>query len=568
MLRYLRIKNLATIEDLELELEPGFSVLTGETGAGKSIIIDAIKLLLGEKASPDLVRTGKPEASIEAVFTVEDQRVFPEEIRDELGTELLVQRVISAGGVSKSYLNGLLMPLKKMKEIGDQLVDIYGQNDHIFLLDTGNHLKFLDAFAEALELREKVRLQAQKVRSLLREKSELETRKKERLQRLDFIDFQVKEIEAAELRPGEEEEHQQERSILKNAEKIAISVNSLIDFAYESEDSLIAGLKRAQGLLSELSRYFPELENATSEINEFTIYLKELVNNLMDLRDRYTPSPERLEEIESRLSLLEKLKRKYGSSVEEVLEYLEKIKAEKEALEKSEEKLAELDREITREFDLYLKLSAELSSIRREKARLLEKMLEKELAQLAMPKVRLSVEFHPLTPALEDAGSIRETGMEEVEFLFSPNPGEDLRPLRKIASGGELSRLMLAFKALGKEKETGKTLIFDEIDAGIGGQTATSVARKLQQLSRYHQVLCITHLPQIASAATSHFRVEKKTEKDRTYTLVKKLQDKERPEEIARLISGSRLTEASLKMATELLQQNSAGRPGREIKSS
>jgi DNA repair protein RecN (Recombination protein N) len=560
MLRYLRIKNLATIEDLELELEPGFTTLTGETGAGKSIIIDALKLLLGEKASPDLIRTGKEEASIEAVFTLEGARELFQDLELEPENEILVQRVISASGVSKSYLNGLLMPLKKLKEIGEQLIDIYGQNDHIFLLDTSNHLKFLDSFAEALELREKVKQQAQKVRAQLREKSELENRKKERLQRLDFIDFQIKEIEAAELRPGEEEELLQERSILKNAEKIALAVNQVIDLTYESEESIISGLKRVQGLIAELSGYFTELENPVAEVNEFTIYLKELVNTLMDLRDKYAPSPERLEEIESRLSLLEKLKRKYGPSVEEVLTYLNKIKAEKEELERSEEKLAELEKEIAREFEQYLKLSSELSAIRREKARLLEKMLEKELAQLAMPKVRLAAEFRPLSPSLEEALSIRENGLEEVEFLFSPNPGEGLRPLRKIASGGELSRLMLAFKALGKEKETGKTLIFDEIDAGIGGQTATSVARKLQQLAKHHQVLCITHLPQIASSAGCHFRVEKKTEKDRTYTTVKKLKDKERTEEIARLISGARLTEASLQTARELLQQNSAAK--------
>ncbi|MBC7364525.1 MAG: DNA repair protein RecN [Candidatus Aminicenantes bacterium] len=560
MLRYLRIKNLATIEDLELELEPGFITLTGETGAGKSIIIDALKLLLGEKASLDLIRTGKEEASVEAVFAVEGARGILQDLGMEAENELLVQRIISAGGVSKSYLNGLLVPLKKLKEIGEQLVDIYGQNDHIFLLDTSNHLRFLDSFAETQELRERVKQQAQIVRARLREKNELENRKKERLQRLDFIEFQIKEIETAELKPGEEEELLQERSILKNAEKIALVVNQVIDLTYESEESLIAVLKRVQALMAELSSYFPELESPVTEVNEFAIYLKELVNNLMDLRDKYAPSPERLEEIEARLSLLEKLKRKYGSSMEELLIYLNKIKAEKEELEKSEEKLAELDKEIAQEFELYLKLSSELSTRRREKARLLEKMLEKELAQLAMPKVRLAAEFRLLSPSLEEASSIRENGLEEVEFLFSPNPGEELRPLRKIASGGELSRLMLAFKALGKEKDTGKTLIFDEIDAGIGGQTATSVARKLQQLSRYHQVLCITHLPQIASCASTHIRVEKKTEKDRTYTTVKKLKDKERTEEIARLISGTRLTEASLQMARELLQQNSSAK--------
>ncbi|MGQ9801000.1 MAG: DNA repair protein RecN [Candidatus Saccharicenans sp.] len=556
MIRYLRIKNLATIEDLELELDSGFTILTGETGAGKSIIIDALKLLLGEKASPDLIRTGKEEASIEAVFEIAEREKLPPDLELENGNQLFLQRIISSQGLSKSYLNGLLVPLKKMKELGEQLIDIYGQNDHIFLLDTSNHLKFLDEFAEAVALREEVRQAAQKVRTLLREKEELLAWQKERAQRLDFINFQVKEIEQAELRPGEDEELLQERSILKNSEKIAILVNQAIDIAYESEESLVSGVKRLENIVTELQGFFPELESSRSQLGDFNIFLKELAGNLIDRRDRYAPSPEKLEEIEARLSLLEKLKRKYGSSLEEILSYLEKIKTEKEELERSEEKLSELDKEIETAFDDYRKLCARLSRLRKERARELEGLIVKELGQLAMTRARFKVDFRPLSPSLEEPATIRDLGAEELEFILSPNPGEELRPLRRIASGGELSRIMLAFKSLGKEAEKGRTLIFDEIDSGIGGQTADFVARKLQQLARRHQVLCITHLPQIASAAGHHFRIEKKTEKDRTYTLVRKLKDKDRPEEIARLITGTRLTEASLQMARELLEKN------------
>lgn len=558
MIRFLRIKNLATIEDIELDFDPGFTILTGETGAGKSIIIDALKLLLGEKASPDLIRTGKSEASVEAVFEITDRSQLPEDIELEADSQLFLQRIISSQGLSKSYLNGVLVPLKKLKELSEKLIDIYGQNDHIFLLDNSNHLKFLDAFAEAGELREKVKQAAQKVRALIREKAELETKQKERAQRLDFITFQIKEIEEAELRPGEDEELLQERSILKNSEKIAQLVSSAIDISYESEESLIAGLKRVENIISELTTFFPELEAGRSQLNDFSIFLRELVDNLIELRDKYAPSPERLEEIEARLSWLERLKRKYGTTIEEILKYLERIKKEKEELEKSEEKLADLDREIQEAFAVYQKFARELSALRQEKARILEQSIEKELSQLAMARARFKVEFKPVKPSLEDLSTIRELGSEEAEFLLSPNPGEELKPLRRIASGGELSRIMLAFKVLGKETERGKTLIFDEIDSGIGGKTADFVARKLQQLARYHQILCITHLPQIASAASSHFRIEKKTEKERTFTLVKKLKEKDRPEEIARLIAGSRLTEASLQMAKELLQQNSS----------
>ncbi|MDI6697967.1 MAG: DNA repair protein RecN [Candidatus Saccharicenans sp.] len=559
MIRYLRIKNLATIEDLELELESGFTILTGETGAGKSIIIDALKLLLGEKASADLIRTGKEEASVEAVFEIQDIKSLPESLELENGNQLFLQRIISSQGLSKSYLNGLLVPLKKLKELGELLIDIYGQNDHIFLLDTSNHLKFLDDFTEAAELKEQVRQAAARVRGLIREKEVLTARQKERAQRLDFINFQVKEIEQAELRPGEDEELLQERSILKNSEKIAILVNQAIDIAYESEESLVAGVKRVENLVMELQGYFPELENSRLQLSDFNIFLKELAGNLIDLRDRYAPSPERLEEIEDRLSRIEKLKRKYGSSLKDILAHLENIRQEKEELEKSEEKLSDLEREIDDAFKAYLKLCHQMSSLRREKARELEQLIVKELGQLAMARARFRVEFRPLVPTLEEPSTIRDLGAEELEFVLSPNPGEELRPLRRIASGGELSRLMLAFKSLGKEVEKGRTLIFDEIDSGIGGQTADFVARKLQQLSRRHQVLCITHLPQIASAASHHFRIEKKTEKDRTFTMVKKLKDRDRPEEIARLIAGTRLTEASLQMARELLEQK-AGR--------
>lgn len=556
MLRYLRIKNLATIEEVELELAPGFTILTGETGAGKSIIIDAIRLLLGEKATPDLIRSGKNEATIEAVFELESNEAISPEIELNSDHQLFLQRTISAQGLSKSYANGVLIPLKRLKELGDRLIDIYGQNDHIFLLDLTNHLLFLDDWAGATELKERVKQSAQKIRGLIREKLELETRQKDRAERLDFINFQIKEIEEACLSAGEEEQLLQERSILKNAEKIAGLVNAAIDLAYENEDSITTSLKRLETLTSDLATYFPDLKAASSQLDDFSIFLKELVNNLIELRDKYAPSPARQEEIEGRLSQLDRLKRKYGSTIEEILQHLEKIKNEKTNLEQSEEKQTELEDAIRQAFIDYRRLSQELSELRQRRAKDLEQLLVKELGQLAMNRARFKVDFRSHQPDLEDLSTIRETGGEEVEFLLSPNPGEDLKPLRRIASGGELSRIMLAFKVIGQASEPGKTLIFDEIDAGIGGQTADSLARKLKQLALSHQIICITHLPQIASAAHHHYHIEKKTEKGRTYTLAKKLKDNERPEEIARLISGSRLTEASLQIARELLEQN------------
>ncbi|MDD8020403.1 MAG: DNA repair protein RecN [Acidobacteriota bacterium] len=558
MLRYLRIKNLATIEEVEIELSAGFTILTGETGAGKSIIIDAIKLLLGEKASPDLIRTGKDEASIEGVFNLETGEQLPPEFDLDGDHQLFLQRTISSQGLTKAYANGVLIPLKKLRELGERLIDIYGQNDHIFLLDLSNHLKFLDDWAGAADLRERVRQSAGKIKALSREKSDLENRQKDRAQRLDFINFQIKEIEEAGLAPGEEEELLQERSILKNAEKIAGLVNSAIDLAYESEDSLMAGLKKIETITAELATYFPELSNSGKQLDDFSIFLKELANTLIELRDKYAPSPGRLEEIEDRLSQLDRLKRKYGSNLEEVLEHLNQIKQEKLSLEVSEGKQTELEQAISQALIDYRLAAQELSELRRRRAKDLEQLLVKELGQLAMSRARFKVEFKLYQPDAHDLSTIRETGSEEAEFLLSPNPGEELRPLRRIASGGELSRIMLAFKVLGQASDPGKTMIFDEIDSGIGGKTADFLARKLKQLARNQQVVCITHLPQIASAANHHFLIEKKTEKDRTYTLVKRLKESERPEEIARLISGSRLTEASLQIARELLEQNLA----------
>jgi len=319
-------------------------------------------------------------------------------------------------------------------------------------------------------------------------------------------------------------------------------------------------LKKLETIAAELAAFFPELNSSGSQLDDFGIFLKELVNNLIELRDKYAPSPGRLEEIEDRLSQLDRLKRKYGSSLEEILNHLEEIKNEKATLERSEEKQTELEEAIERAFTDYCRLTQELSELRRSRAKNFEQLLVKELGQLAMSRARFKAEFKPYLPDLHDLSTIRETGSEEVEFLLSPNPGEDLKPLRRIASGGELSRIMLAFKVLGQASEPEKTLIFDEIDSGIGGKTADFLARKLKQLARRHQVVCITHLPQIASAAHHHYLIEKKTEKDRTYTLVKKLKDKDRPEEIARLISGSRLTEASLQIARELLEQNLSDR--------
>jgi DNA repair protein RecN (Recombination protein N) len=553
MIRSLRIQNLATIEDLELQFKEGFSILTGETGVGKSIIIDGIKLILGERASPELVRTGKPEATIEAIFKLPQGEEFPEEGLSLEEDELFVQRQIPLAGPAKAYLNGILVPIKRLKEIGPALVDIYGQNDHVFLLELESHLVFLDQFLGLAGLREEVGEKARRLRQLLREKEELEARKREREQRLDFLAFQIKEIEAAELKPGEWEELTAERNILKNAEKIAILVERAMDLSYLQENSATAQLSRLGDLIRDLSQYEPALRAYGDSLRQAEIVSRELADFLIKFKEKQNLGPERLNEIEERLSRLDKLRRKYGQTEEDILGYLSRIRREHSALLTSEEKLAELETDIKAAFHEYNSNAERLSRQRTEGARLLEKEMEKEIALLGMKRARfkLKLETRPLTSP--EPEKIREAGLDEVEFLISPNPGEELRPLRKIASGGELSRIMLALKTIGKEKVRLKTLVFDEIDSGIGGKTAECIAEKLRGLASRHQVICVTHLPQIACFAPHHYRIDKRIEKNRTFTTVKELAFEERVEEISRLLAGSRVTAASLQTAEEML---------------
>lgn len=551
MIKSLRIKNLATIEEIELRLQEGFSILTGETGAGKSIIIDGLRLVLGERGSAELIRTGKQETSIEAIFSMPQVSGSVES-----GHKVYMQRRISEEGSGKGYIDGVLVPMKKLKERGELLVDIYGQNDHAFLRKTENQLDYLDRYAEAIPLRSEVASSARELRRLLREKRELEAREREREQRLDFLEFQIKEIEKANLKKGEEEELLQERNILKNAEKIRTLIDNAFGLSYEKEDSIIPLMSKLQPVVHELSSFDKAFKEVEDAINQFSITLQEFSGFLINFKDRHDVSPQKLEKIEERLSQIERLKRKYGSSIEEILAHLERARKEFDQLSRSQEKLEELDKEIRETFKVYKAKAGALTELRAAVAHELEKKIEKEIILLGMKKARFKIEIISSSPRPEEIEKVKEKGCEEVEFLISPNPGEELRPLRKIASGGEISRVMLALKSIGKESERLKTLIFDEIDSGIGGRTAECVAQKLRDLSRKHQVICITHLPQIASYAPHHYRIEKKVIKNRTYTFAKKLSFEERVNEIARLLTGTRVTETTLRSAREMLAHN------------
>jgi DNA repair protein RecN (Recombination protein N) len=369
----------------------------------------------------------------------------------------------------------------------------------------------------------------------------------------------VNEIEAARLRPGEDEELLREREILKNAEKIAGLVDKALALAYLNEDSLIPRLARLRSVLGELSVFDAAFSDFHQGLQEASILLQDAAAALVRFKDRRAEIPENPETIEERLSVIEKLKRKYGGTIEAVVEHGEALRRERSSLKAGRERLQELESSIRSKFGEYSDFASRLGAERARASEKLGRLIEKEIAILGMKKARFEVHLTDVPPSLDDGATIRDQGAQDAEFLLSPNPGEELRPLRRIASGGELSRMMLALKSVGKDKEIHKTLVFDEIDAGIGGKTAEFIAQKLRHLAARHQVICITHLPQIASSAAHHFHVEKMVEKDRTFTSVRKLSRGERIEEIARLVAGSRLTEASREAAREMLDANCDG---------
>lgn len=556
MLKSLNIKNLATIKEVDLVWDNGFSVLTGETGAGKSILIESIRLALGDKGSSDVIRTGASEASIEAVFSEKENYA-----QDEEDTLILVQRRITENGPGRSYLDGNLVPLKKLREVRDDLVDIYGQNDHAFLRNQENQMDYLDRYAGCLPQRDQVNRAAAAVRRLFRRKLDLQTSIQERARRLEFLVFQIQEIENAHLKAGEETDLRQERLILKNAEQIGLWVEDALDLTYSQERSLAPSLAKLQSVMKKIGEYDDECQAAGESIEQFAITVKELVNHLIQLQEKQGITPEKLEQIEARLSLIENLKRKYGGTVEDVLAYLDTCKQEHTDLSQSEELMQQVAEELEKNTQDYQALCTVLSRKRKQAAGGLEKKIEEEIGQLGMKKARFKIAMRSRTWDPERLNLLPDNGAEELEYLLSPNPGEDLKPLRKIASGGELSRFMLALKSVGKQTEEAKTLIFDEIDAGIGGRTAEFVARKLRSLAQRNQVICITHLPQIASHATHHFRIEKTVEKDRTYTGVTKLTEDQRISEIARLLAGSKITPSTLKTAKEMLQVSPDSEP-------
>ena len=552
MLALLHIENIAVISEAEIVFDRGFNVLTGETGAGKSIVIDAIGAIMGERTSRDLIRTGAKAARVTALFRelpplnwFAEQGIGP----DENG-ELLLERSIQADGKNICRVNGRPVLVTQLRELGCRILTIHGQHDGQQLLDEECHLDYLDSFGGLEPMRAEFTALYEEVRRIRQELNRIQMDDAEKARRIDTLTYQIEELERAGLKSGEEEELTARRDVLRNAERLT----GAIDGAWqaltggESGDGVVSLLMTAQSELARGGRFSEELKRLSKAAEELRYAADDLAEQVRDVRGSLEFYPGELDEIESRLDALYRLKRKYGSSVEEMLEYLERCAKELDEIRFSEDRILKLEKQLSKALGDALGKAKTLSTERRRVAEQLATRIQLELTQLDMPKVRFQVEFAPKD--VQDG--MDATGMDAVRFLMSANVGEDLKPIHKIASGGELARIMLALKNALAENDQVTTMVFDEVDTGVSGRAAGKVARKLFQVSRGRQVLCVTHLPQIAAMGDVHFSVEKGERDGRTFTSVERLERSRRREELARL-SGGVPTQTMLDGAEELL---------------
>jgi len=572
MLHEIHIQNYAVIDDLTVEFHPGLNLLSGETGSGKSIVVDALGLALGGRAATDLIRTGCDRATVTAVFRSPVQPAWKQWL-EEYGlagsdeAEIIFRRVIHSNGRSRLLVNDQPVTLAAVRVLADLLVEVHGQNEQVSLFSSDSQLDLLDRFTGSDELREQVGELYARRRQLEAEVESLSQNEQDRLRAIDLLSFQLRELEQAELEPGEDDRLEEEKHLLAHREKILAAASTAYGALYEDENSACERVSIAARAIEELQVYDSSLAARLGWLSEAKAQLEDLALTLRDYAKNLDASPRRLEEVEDRLALLDRIKRKYGKTIEEAVSYREQIRQQLSGLQHSDERREELARELKQAAGKYGKAAEHLSQKRHESAERLEKLVRKELAELSMEKTRFAVYFEPLTEADLAAGGPR--GMDSIAFRISPNPGEDLRPLGTIASGGELSRIMLALKTvLGTErlsqdaaakKALNPTFIFDEVDTGIGGRVAERVGQRLKRLAQTAQVLCVTHLAQIACFADHHYYVEKFERSGRSYTRVEYLAaEKARAGELARMLSGAQVTDAILKHAASMLKQASA----------
>ncbi len=548
MLSLLHIENIAVIECADISFDRGFNVLTGETGAGKSIVIDAISAILGERAYRDMIRTGTERASVRAVFTEVPEFPWFAENGVEYDPETVISREIHLDGKNICRVNGTLVNVSCLHKLGIQLINIHGQHDSAALFDEENHLAFLDAFADNGKLRASYGERYEAVAKLRRQISSLTMDEGEKLRRMENLKYQIAEIEKAELEPGEDDRLEERRKVLQNAEKLSNGMETAVECLYGGEDSDGASglLAQAEYALARLSRFSDSFAALHDRVSDLMYQVQDAAEEVRDARDSLSYSAEELEQIESRLDVIHKLRRKYGTTCEDILEYLDKAKKELDEIEFADDKLERLKKNLKKAEKEAWDAALALRENRQQAADTMSKRILSELAQLDMPRVQFACRFTET--------ELTANGADAVAFYMSANAGEALKPLSRVASGGELARIMLAMKNVLAEKDQVATLIFDEVDTGVSGRAAQKVAEKLRSVAVHKQVLCVTHLPQLAALANTHLLIAKSERDGRTYTSVTPLDLEGRKRELARIIGGANITETTLKSAEEMLR--------------
>ena len=559
MLSLLHIENIAIIESADISFDGGFNVLTGETGAGKSIVIDAISAVLGERTSRELIRTGAKSALVNAVFTGDLPLQWLEDNGFPLdGEELMLQREIQGDGRNVCRVNGRPLTVAQLRELGRQLLNIHGQHDGQQLLDPDCHLGYLDSFGKTAALLEDYQAAYRSMAELRKKIAGLEMDEAERSRRVDTLEYQIKELERADLKPGEDEELDARKNLLRSSGKLMEAIQEAMFALSGGEDSRGACdlISEAEGSIRSVTRLGPQLEELGEKLTSLRFAADDAAETLRDFADEFDFSPEELDRLESRLDVIYRLKKKYGPTVADMLDYLEKCRAELEQIQDADDTIQRLEKELDKARKEARKRGEALSKARKKAADELQKRVQEELRQLDMPKVQFVTEFAP-SPGQD---GMDDTGMDQVQFLMSANLGEALKPIQKVASGGELARIMLALKNVLAEDDGVGSLVFDEVDTGVSGRAAQKVAEKMADVAGRKQVLCVTHLPQIAAMADTHFSVEKGEKKGRTFTNVARLDRQGRVEELARLIGGAAVTDVLRRSAEELLEQAEAYR--------
>ncbi len=557
MLSLLKIKNIALIDEIEIEFARGLNLLTGETGSGKSIIVDSLGALTGERVYSDLIKEGSKQARIEGLFTLKANADLHEmfyesgiELEDADDIDVIVRRELAANGRNRIFVNNQLVTQAFLKKIGAFLVDIHGQGEQTTLFSPSNHLEILDEYAALEEERAKTAEKYQEMAGIRRELDSLREDEAQKLQLLDILQFQVDEIKRVNPQTEEEETLEEEKRRLNNVEKLSTLSDEAYALLYENEEATLTTLEKAIRRINELSEFETSFEGYREGLNSAQAVLEDLAITVRDFRSTLEFSPERLEEIENRLAEISRLKRKYGGTVETVLAHLKDSEERLKNITSAEEREVELKKQLKQASNDFLYFAQDLHDKRTKAARKFEKEVEANLKAVALEKARFVVRIEA---EKEDEKSFSAKGFDRIEFYFSANVGESPKPLAKVASGGEASRLMLILKTTVKTNDIEKAVVFDEIDAGIGGRVAEAVGLKLKELSKNQQVLCVTHQPQVASLADHHFSVEKTMTKNQTRVSIKELKQNERVEEIARMLAGEKITSAARRHAKEMI---------------